>query len=245
MKNTLLWLVTLIICQACQAQGQQGPSETLLAGEQALHAGNSQEAIRQFDVILQKNPKQERALVLRSNAKYKLRDYQGAIQDAQQVLAINPGQFSEQDYTALLNLGITYNSLRQFDQARRYFNQAKKADSTDIRMYEGIGYSFLEEQNYPAALAEFTQSVTVNPTSKTSFYGIGKVHMLLKQYPQAIQAYDQAIKLDPSYAMAYQNRATAKYQAQDLAGCCADLQRCQALGVDNAAVNSFRDQVCH
>ncbi|MFD2784913.1 tetratricopeptide repeat protein [Hymenobacter rubripertinctus] len=59
----------------------------------------------------------------------------------------------------------------------------------------------------------------------------------------SIQAYDQAIRLDPDYVMAYENRAAARYQLQDLAGCCADLQRCLDLGMNQVA--DFHKQVCN
>jgi tetratricopeptide (TPR) repeat protein len=72
---------------------------------------------------------------------------------------------------------------------------------------------------------------------------MGRVFLALKQYEKAIEAYDQAIKLDPNYATAYENRAAAKYLLQDLNGCCADLQRCLELGVNQVA--EFQKQVCH
>lgn len=240
MRFPLLWLSVSFICGACQAQ----PSSTtaLQAGEQALRAGNPQEALHQFDLALRQQPRQEKALVLRSKARYQLRDYQGAIADAQQVLAINPNKFTEDDYNALWDIGIASNNLRQFTQARQYLNQAKQADSTDVRLYQNVGYSYLQEQNYSAALAEYTTALRMDSTTKTSYYGLGRAYYGLRRYPEAILAYDQAIKLDPAYPTAYENRAAAKYQLQDLAGCCADLQRCQELGLTHVA--DFQKQVC-
>ncbi len=123
-----------------------------------------------------------------------------------------------------------------------YLNRIKQADSTDVRAYENIGYGYLQELNYPAALTEFEQAVRVSPSAKTSFYGMGKAHLMQGHYQQAVQAYDQAINLDPNYVTAYENRAAAKYQLQDLAGCCADLQRCLDLGMNQVA--DFQKQVC-
>ncbi|GAB3231459.1 hypothetical protein GCM10027346_17960 [Hymenobacter seoulensis] len=118
----------------------------------------------------------------------------------------------------------------------------KKADSTDVRSYENIAYSYLQERNYRFALSEFEHAIQVSPSNKTSFYGIGKAHLMQGHYEQAIEAYDQAIKLDPNYATAYENRAVAKYQVQDLVGCCADLKRCIDLGMTH--VEKFQKQVC-
>jgi tetratricopeptide (TPR) repeat protein len=112
----------------------------------------------------------------------------------------------------------------------------------NVRLYQNVGYSYLEEQNYPAALVEYTTAVRLDPTANTSSYGLGKTFYLLKQYPEVIRAFDQAIKLDPTYPIVYENRAAAKYQMQVLAGFCADLQRCQELELTQVA--AFQQQVC-
>lgn len=244
MKKLLFWILTLTLCQACQAQSQQEQAKSFALAEQALNSGNSQEAIRRFDEILKTSPEYERALLLRCKAKYKLQDYQGAVKDAQQILAIKPSAFSEQDYQAILNLGICYSNLRQFEQARQYLYQAQKVDSLDARIPESLGYGFLEEHDFAKAIKNYSHAVKLNPSSKTLFYGLGKSYLQANQYSEAIKAYDQAIKLDPGYAVAYQNRASAKYLMQDLNGCCADLKRCEELGVNNAQVSAFREKVC-
>lgn len=241
MIKVFLW-AALCFCPACQGQDI---TQQLRAAERALNAGKSAEALRRFDALLQQAPEHERALVLRSKAKYQLQDYPGALADARRVLAIDSGRVTPHDYTALLNAGIASNSLRQFAPARRYLTQAKALDSTDVRLYENIGYSWLEEQNYTEAAAEFARAVRVDPGAKRCFYGLGKAWMLLTHYPEAIRAYDRAVALDPGYAMAYQNRASAKYLMQDIVGCCADLQRCEELGLKNPALAAFREQVCH
>jgi tetratricopeptide (TPR) repeat protein len=244
MKKLLFWMITLTFCQGCQAQSRQEQEKAFEIAEQALMSGNSQEAIRLIDEILKASPESERALLLRCKAKYKLQDYQGAIKDAQRILDIKPNTSSEQDYLALLNLGICNNNLRQFEQARQYFYRAQKVDSTDVRIPEGLGYGFLEEHDFAKAIRNYSHAVKINPASKTIFYGLGKSYLQASQYPEAIKAYDQAIKLDPAYAVAYQNRASAKYMMQDSNGCCADLKRCEELGVNNAQVAAFREKVC-
>lgn len=239
MKRKLLWSCILLLTQACQAQIKV---DEFALGEQALNNGNPVVAIQYFDAVLKQQPQQERALVLRSKAKYQQQNYEGARKDSQLVLDINPAQFTPDDYNALWNMGVIHNNLRQFEKARSYLNRMKQTDSTDVRAYENVGYSYLQERNYPAALAEFEQAARVSPSAKTSFYGIGKAHLMQGHFEQAIQAYGQAIKLDPNYAAAYENRAAARYQLQDLAGCCADLQRCLDLGMTQ--VVEFQKQVC-
>jgi tetratricopeptide (TPR) repeat protein len=67
-----------------------------------------------------------------------------------------------------------------------------------VHLYQNVGYSYLEEQNYLAALAEYTTAVRLDPNAKTGFYGLSRTYYMLKQYPEAIRTFDQAIKLDPA-----------------------------------------------
>lgn len=76
MRFSLCWLLPSLVFGACQAQ--QSP-DALQAGEQALRAENPQAALHQFDLVLRQQPRQERALVLRSKARYQLWDYRQRI----------------------------------------------------------------------------------------------------------------------------------------------------------------------
>lgn len=61
MRPILLCLLLSLVGTACHAQH---PLSALQAGEQALQAGNPQEALRQFDLALRQQPHLERALAL-------------------------------------------------------------------------------------------------------------------------------------------------------------------------------------
>ena len=182
MKKLLFWIITLAFCQGCQAQSQQEQAKAFALAEQALASGNSQEAIRRFDEILKASPESERALLLRCKAKYKLQDYQGAIKDAQQILAIKPNAFSEQDYQAVLNLGICYNNLRQFEQARQYLYQAQKAGKSIL--CEGAQGSLLDVDfgTYPFVTSSNTTAagactgLGIAPNKIKEVYGIFKAY---------------------------------------------------------------------
>ncbi len=107
--------------QAWQAQSK---ADDFALGTE-LDDGYPAAAIQHFNVFLKQQPRQERALVLRSKAKYQQRDYEGARKDSQLVLDINPTQFTADDYNALWNLGIIHNNLRQFGKARVVSQQNK------------------------------------------------------------------------------------------------------------------------
>ena len=242
MKITYSLLCLALLIQSCQGQN---PAESIAQGEKELNAGNAKAAVNYFDAALGQTPNSKRALVMRSKAKYQLKDYAGAVADSEAALSSpkdGTEQSSHDEYTALWNLAILFNTTREFTKARSYFDKLKALDPDDARLYENVGYSYLEEKNYDQALAQFQRQVQIDPQAKRGFYALGKANLLSGNFKQAVRAYDEAIKLDALYATAYENRAAAKYQLQDIAGCCADLQKCKELGVTQ--ILPFMQQVC-
>jgi tetratricopeptide (TPR) repeat protein len=239
MKKYLLLAALAAALTACQGQT---PTAALQQGQAALQQGDAAAAIKHLDEAIRQQPDLEQAWLLRSDAHYRRQEYAAALTDARRVLALHPQQFTAADYTALYNLGIIHNSRREFEPARRYLQQAKAKRPDDIRLYENLGYGYLEEGNPTSALAEFEVMARVDSLAKKAYYGLGKCHLLLKQFPAAIAAYDRAIRLDPTYAMAYQNRGAAKFELQDQAGGCQDWRKAIELGAKE--LEPYRQQFC-
>ena len=51
-----------------------------------------------------------------------------------------------------------------------------------------------------------------------------------QDYQGAIADYTKAIELNPNYADAYANRGIAKYNLNDMKGCCSDFRKAISLG---------------
>jgi tetratricopeptide (TPR) repeat protein len=241
MKFIPLPLALLLGLTACQGQNQN-PEKELLLGQQALTQNDTDAAIRHLTAVIQQQPQQETAWLLRSEAHYRRKEYAAALTDARQVLDIDPQHFTAADYTALYNLGVIHNSRREFAEARTFLLRARAKDSTDVRLYENLGYGYLEQNNPAAALREFQAMARQDAQAKKAFYGIGKSQLLLKQYQAAVTAFDRAIQLDPAYGMAYQNRGAARFSLGDQASGCEDWQRAIELGLKE--LEPYRRQFC-
>lgn len=72
--------------------------------------------------------------------------------------------------------------------------------------------------------------VSVDSKSDKGFYGIGKAYYMKGEFEKSIKAFDSAIEINPNYAIAYQNRGSAKLEINDKDGCCADWTKCLELG---------------
>lgn len=228
----------LAVSTICQGQVE----DNFVKGSIALTNKNFGEAINYFDEVIKSNPDHEKALLFRSKANYSLKHYELVINDCERILQINDTVTTADDYNAIWNLGVSYNSLGHFDKARYYFNEALKLEPTDIRLYENIGYSYLEENKYDQALEQFLKLVSINDKSAKGFYGIGKVYFLKGEFENSIKAFDKAIDINPNYGIAYQNRGSAKLEINDKEGCCNDWKRCLELGI--IQIKPYLDEYC-
>lgn len=219
----IIWAFTTL----CQGQAK----ENSVKGRAALENRNYKEAIEYFDKVIKSDANHVNAMLLRSQANYSLKKYELVIKDCETILQINPDVTTTDDLTALLNLGVLHNSLRKFEKARNYFLEGLKHDSENIRLYENIGYSYLEENSYNKALEQFQKMVSIDSKSDKGFYGIGKVYYLKGEFENSIKAFNTAVEINPNYAMAYQNRGSAKLEINDKDGCCTDWRKCLELGI--------------
>jgi tetratricopeptide (TPR) repeat protein len=204
--------------------------DLVLKGRIALSNGNYEEAIEYFDIVIKSDPNHENAMLLRSQANYSLNKYKLVIKDCEKILQINPQITTQDDITAIWNLGVSYTSLRQFKTARTYFFEAINHEPDNTKLYENIGLGYIEEKDYDLALEQFQKMVSIDIKSDKGYYGIGRVYYLKKEYENSIKAFDSAIEINPNYTMAYQNRGSAKLEMNDKDGCCSDWTKCLELG---------------
>ncbi|HEY9005480.1 MAG TPA: tetratricopeptide repeat protein [Ohtaekwangia sp.] len=234
----IILLLTIAFALPSHAQSD----EYLQRGNEALQNRQYAEAIGYLNKSLESNPEQESALLLRSQANYALKKYDLVIQDCEKILDINKTIITDDDFTAIWNLGVTYNSIRQFEKARSYFDIALKMQPENIRLYENIGYGYMEEKKYDLALKQYEKIVSLDSHSDKGYYEIGKIYYLKKQFRKAITAFDKAISINPSYGIAYQNRGSAKLEIKDREGCCRDWRKCLSLGITQ--IKPYLEKYC-
>lgn len=216
--------------------------DSLIKGNSALLNKKYDESIKYFNKVLRADPTNERALILRSQANYSLKKYQLVVEDCEKILLINSQVTSEEDQTAIWNLGVVYNNLRQFDKARIYLTEALKFKPEKIKIYEAIGYSFLEENNFDQAILQFEEMLKIDSHSALAHYGVGKSYYLKGDFTNSISAFDRAIEINPAYGIAYQNRGSAKLELDDIEGCCQDWRKCLELGI--VEIEPYLKEVC-
>ncbi len=96
----------------------------------------------------------------------------------------------------LLNLGVAFSEINQFENALDYFNQAIKVDVNNpiAHFNQGLIYRYLNQLDN--ALNSYKNALKINSNYADALNGIGRIYHIKKEYYQAIEYYDKAIAFD-------------------------------------------------
>lgn len=101
---------------------------------------------------------------------------------------------------ALRNLGLTYMSLGETDNAISAYKKALIADSKSADIYNRLGVIYKDrKKNADSAINYFKGAVGVDPDYRWSWANLGDVYRNKKERDSAIYAYEKALKLYPEF----------------------------------------------
>jgi DNA-binding helix-hairpin-helix protein with protein kinase domain len=201
------------------------------------------------------------------NAYYKLGDYEGAIENFNQALRLNPN-----DTKAYVNRGNARYEIAQHsgDPDRQYkgaiadFNKALFLNPNEVEAYVKRGfvrytvaqYSKDPDKDYKAAIADFNKALGLNPNKVEAYVKRGIVRYKLAQYSgdsqkdyiAAIKDFDQALSLNPQEAEAYVKRGIVRYELAQYSGdtnttywgAVEDLQRAAKLFLERGDIEQYQ-----
>ena len=164
------------------------------------------------------------------NQRLKQGDYQGAVEALTKTIDKDPHNFG-----ALLNRGLAYENLKQFDNALPDYTRAIELVPRFARAYHNRGhvYSALGQyeraiENYDDAL-KYSDSVVIDAQGQTItldkaavYYDRGNALYNLKKFEQAVGSYGEAIKLASRFAAAYNNRGVVYSELGNKQAACRD-----------------------
>lgn len=111
----------------------------------------------------------------RGNAKSKLQDYIGAIEDFTLSIELNPKS------DAYNNRGIAKARLNDHKGAEQDFTEAIDLDPTDPSSYNNRGGSRGALADFKGALADFTKTIELEPKDGSGYFGSGICKLKLGQ----------------------------------------------------------------
>ncbi|MEH2423589.1 MAG: tetratricopeptide repeat protein [Nostoc sp.] len=133
--------------------------------------------------------------------KYDTGNYEGAIEDFNQVIQLDP-----QNALAYNRRGDAYYRLGDYEQAQADSSQALLLNPQDANAYFDRGFAFSELGKYKEAIADYTQAIKLNSKNAYAYYGRGLARAQLKDNKGAIGDFSKAIAFKPQHTEAYLQR---------------------------------------
>ena len=103
---------------------------------------------------------------------------------------------------AWMKLGNIYDSLEEFDKAKKAYLAALEIGIMQPMIYDRLGTLFAERGNYQEALFYFEKGGTMKPDGFDIVTNAGVAHCGLKQWPQAKACFRKALAINSKYALA-------------------------------------------
>jgi tetratricopeptide (TPR) repeat protein len=200
---------------------------------------NSSLAFRTLSPSVPSAPKAD-DFFLQADDKLSRGDYEGAIEDFNQVLRLNPSY--EAAYTSR---GVTQVNLGGKKGAIEDLTQAIRINPNNVRAYAARGFTKSESGDKQGADADFKKALSLNidPQDYRAYNNRGNVRKALGDKQGAITDYDQAIRLNPKLAMVYNNRGLVRYALGDKQGAITDFDQVIQLDPKYAPVYEGRGNV--
>jgi len=142
-------------------------------------------------------------------------------QDMKQIIEKENLQFKESNRICLEVEKLRHQG--RVAEAMERISRAVKIDNNNAQAWCIMG-SILNEQNSQKAVSCYEESIKSNPNYYLAFRGLGNYYLKNKDFHNAQAYYSKAIEVNPTrFGPVFKNRALARLQLGDKAGCKNDL----------------------
>jgi len=108
------------------------------------------------------------------------------------------------DLEDLQKLAKVNSSLKNFDEADKYYKMAVLKDSTDYETYYEWGKSLYKFEKYDEALVKFQKSIDLGNTNEFATLYKGFCYYTQKKYLEAVPEFQAVTVTDPKFILAYE-----------------------------------------
>ena len=174
-------------------------------GKLELGTGNYQEAAKEFELALQREPTTDEAYRGLAAAYEKMGRPDDAERTYRRAIALRAHYWATYNW-----LGAYYYRQARFPEASAMFRQAISLAPDSVRGYSNLGASYLEESRYAEAIVASEKSIAIQPTDY-GYSNLGSAYFFLKRYEEADKAYLEALKLSPQDPLLWWNLGDGYY----------------------------------
>ncbi|MFN5065918.1 MAG: tetratricopeptide repeat protein [Aphanizomenon sp.] len=164
-----------------------------------------------------------------------LGDKQGAIDDFNQAIKINPNLA-----LAYSNRGVVRNELGDKQGAIDDYNQAIKINPNYADAYYNRGNAKSALGDKQGAIDDYNQAIKLNPNESLAYLNRGIVRYDLGDKQGAIDDFNQAIKINPNLALAYYGRGYVRNELGDKQGAIDDFN--QAIKINPNLAQAYNNR---
>lgn len=198
----------------------------LKMGKMFLFAEDYPKAFAEINTVLRSNVYNAEAYFLKGMCYKSMKDTAKAISSFQTAVQTEPRYVD-----AHLQLALLYEG-RKDPMALKYFENAYRADSSDLEPLYGQGMFWQNQQKYAEAKNVFYRIISIDRSYPKSYYNIGWMLLQEDSTEKALRQFTIAIQEKPDYVEAYFNRGLCQEILGDLPKAREDYQQALTFNAD-------------
>jgi tetratricopeptide (TPR) repeat protein len=167
-------------------------------------------------------------LLLRADDRMKHFDWDGAIQDYDTVLMLDP-----KCVAALKNRGNCWIGLGQNEKAKKDLTEATRQDPNDKDAFLYRVAVWIAKGDYDAAIRDYSEALRLDPADYSGLVLRAMTQDANKDYDKALEDYATAIRLRPNDGFAFFERADSFYRRREYGKAIKDFEIAARLSPEN------------
>lgn len=213
-------------------------------GRISIEAGNTEQAIVNFDRAIAVNQAFEPAYLAQASVHESRQEKDKAIAVLQRYLhQVNPRNrdirqhlvqlyIATKDYNgglaelekllednpgdldAQLRMALIYGEKKEFSKAISRLTEILKVKPAELKVRDYLGYLYEEVKDFPKAMETYRYNIHLDPKFADSHIHLGVLLYRLKQFPEAVTHLDEAVRLTPKHPEPHIVLGLAHFQSE-------------------------------
>jgi len=184
------------------------PDEKLAAGMAEMNKGNSAEALRLFDSVIESDPANAQALYFKGCACSETGQFLEAIAAYERCVE----HAGDRAALPLFNMGIAFQELGEAGKAIESFQQAIASDPTMADAWINIGRLLDDLGDSDMAIECYNTALQIEPKDVTALSNLGNSLRTLRQFSEADASYEAALTENPQDLAARIGRGICQFE---------------------------------
>lgn len=210
-KFQIFAVCSLLIAGLLAGVGCQPPgARAMFAGEARLKAGESKQAVAQFEQAVKLLPHEWRAWNYLGLARHRAGDLDGARQAYQQAIEVAGARRESPDdpsFVLYFNVGRLSLDRDRLEDAVNDLDTYARFSKPSFPSYFWLAETYRRRGNLPEAQAMYERALKENDRSPVAHNRLGMTQLWLRQPMEAVVSFQKALALNPTFEQAQLNLA--------------------------------------